>query len=57
MRCINCDCLKIIFEPDPPLICGYVRCEKFNIIIPFMDKRKLKRMTCDLNISKELGED
>ena len=48
MNCIDCEYFKIIQHPLPDHYdAGLAECRKYNLIVDFFTKSKLKRLTCE----------
>lgn len=47
MLCKDCEHFKITDKPMMPFDCGHAHCEKYDLEVPFIDKRKFKWLSCD----------
>lgn len=46
MMCKDCPHFKIDYEPIRGFEFGRASCSKHNLVVDFMSRRKLKRLTC-----------
>lgn len=46
MNCIECENFKILYPPMGLYDSGRARCEKYDLIVDYLSKQKLNRLTC-----------
>lgn len=53
MKCVECEHFKIAYQPMMPFDMGLAVCDKHNLECDFASKRKLNRLVCIEEESKE----
>lgn len=46
MNCINCEHFKVLYPPMGKYESGRAACKKYDLIVDFLSRRKLNRLTC-----------
>ena len=46
MNCIECEYFKILYPPMGHYDSGMAKCEKHDLIVDYISKQKLKKLTC-----------
>ena len=47
MLCKDCEHFEIAYEPIKHWDMGLARCNKYNLVLDFLDRRKFKWLSCD----------
>lgn len=55
MNCVECEHFKILYPPMGHYDCGRAKCEKHDLVVDYINKRKLKKLTCieEVEVSDE----